>query len=82
MIDGALYASNALGFVEAFDPGTGETLWVQEPVETTLQEVSGTSTRGLDVWVDGSDRRLFLVRGVFNLRERIGNDRGWSFCLH
>ena len=65
MIDGALYASNALGFVEAFDPGTGETLWVQEPVETTLQEVSGTSTRGLDVWADGSDRRLFLVRGRY-----------------
>ncbi len=65
MIDGVLYASNALGFVEAFDAGTGETLWVQEPVVPTLQEVSGASTRGLDFWTDGSGRRMFLVRGRY-----------------
>ena len=65
MINGVLYASNALGFVEAFDPATGETLWVQEPVEMTLQEVSGSSTRGLDIWSDGVDGRLFLVRGRY-----------------
>ncbi len=65
MIEGVLYASNALGFVEAFHPGTGETLWVQEPVEATLQEVSGSSSRGIDVWTDGTDRRLFLVRGPY-----------------
>ena len=65
MVDGVLYASNALGFVEAFHPGTGETLWVQQPVEATLQEVSGSSTKGLDIWTDGTDRRLFLVRGHY-----------------
>ena len=27
MVDGVLYAPDALGFVEAFDPATGETIW-------------------------------------------------------
>src|SRR5438552_10314007 len=31
MINGVLYASNGIGLVEAFDAGTGKTLWVQEP---------------------------------------------------
>ena len=29
LVDGVLYGSNAVGLVEAFDPGTGETLWLQ-----------------------------------------------------
>src|SRR5262245_48701110 len=33
MINGALYASDGVGLVEAFDPGTGKTKWVQEPPE-------------------------------------------------
>ena len=31
MIDGVLYSPNAIGLVEAFNPGTGKTIWVQEP---------------------------------------------------
>src|SRR5437762_13571491 len=30
MVGGVLYASNGIGLVEAFDPGTGKTIWVQE----------------------------------------------------
>ena len=30
------YASNGVGFVEAFDPGTGKTIWVEPPLETAL----------------------------------------------
>jgi len=30
MVAGVLYASNGIGLVEAFDPATGKTLWVQE----------------------------------------------------
>ena len=33
MIDGVPYAPNAVGFVEAFDPSTGKTLWVEPPLE-------------------------------------------------
>ena len=31
MIDGTLYAPNGIGLVEAFDPATGKTVWVQQP---------------------------------------------------
>ena len=31
MIGGVLYSPNGVGLVEAFHPGTGKTLWVQEP---------------------------------------------------
>ena len=65
MIDGVLYAPNALGLVEAFDPGTGETIWQQEPFASTVRGVAGQSTRGLAYWNDDSDERLFLVRGEY-----------------
>ena len=37
MVDGILYGSNAVGLAEAFDPATGETLWVQEPMDPAPQ---------------------------------------------
>jgi len=33
MVDGIVYAPNAVGLVEAWDPATGETIWVQQPFE-------------------------------------------------
>ncbi len=33
VIDGVAYIPNAVGLVESFDAATGETLWVQEPVD-------------------------------------------------
>ncbi|MDP6579726.1 MAG: PQQ-binding-like beta-propeller repeat protein [Vicinamibacterales bacterium] len=65
MIDGVLYAPNALGLVDAFDPATGETVWRQPPLAATMEEVVGRSTRGVDYWTDGTDQRLFLVRGEY-----------------
>ena len=62
IVDGVLYSPNAVGLVEAFDPGTGRTLWVQQPFEPTLAEVRGRSNRGVEVWGEGSDRRLILGR--------------------
>ena len=59
LIDGALYAPNGVGLVEAFDPGTGETLWVQEPPEGGLGR---DSTRGVAFWSDASEQRLFSTR--------------------
>ena len=46
MVGGVLYAPNGVGLVEAFDAGTGKTIWVQEPVEKTLEGMTGRSTRG------------------------------------
>ena len=65
MIDGVLYAPNALGLLEAFDPATGETVWRQAPFAATLEEVAGRSTRGAAYWADGAVRRLLLVRGGY-----------------
>ena len=65
MVGGVLYASNAVGLVEAFDPGTGRTLWIQEPLEEGPRGVDGRSTRGLAYWRNGSSRRIFAVRGEF-----------------
>jgi quinoprotein glucose dehydrogenase len=65
LIDGVLYAPNGVGLVEAFDPATGETLWVQEPFAPTMQEASGRSSRGIDYWEDGAEGRLIAVRGSY-----------------
>ena len=61
-INGVLYSSNGVGLAEAFDPASGETLWVQEPDEITLAEVQGQSSRGVEYWSDGSDEILFVIR--------------------
>jgi quinoprotein glucose dehydrogenase len=63
MIDGVLYAPNAVGLVEAFDPGTGRTLWVQEPVDAA--DLPGDSTRGAAYWREGGDRRILVQRGEY-----------------
>ena len=65
MIDGVLYAPNAHGLLEAFDPATGETVWRQAPFAATDAEVAGGSTRGAAWWTDGTARRLLLVRGGY-----------------
>ena len=65
MIDGVLYAPNAVGLVRAMHPGTGETLWEQEPFAATQEEAEGRSPRGIAFWKDGSARRLFSVRGEY-----------------
>ena len=54
LVDGVLYGSNAVGLVEAFDPGTGETLWLQRPPLPTLQGVAG---RGFTAWRSGLTAR-------------------------
>lgn len=65
MIDGVLFAPNAFGLAEAFDAGSGETLWAQQPYEPTLLEAAGISSRGLAHWQQGLDQRLMLVRGQY-----------------
>jgi quinoprotein glucose dehydrogenase len=64
MVNGVLYAPNAVGLIEAFDGASGKTVWVQEPAEKTVQAVAGQSTRGIDYWESGTDQRLAVVRGT------------------
>ncbi len=61
-IKGVLYAPNGVGLVEAFDAATGQTLWVQQPVEPTLKEAAGQSTRGVAYWRKDTDERLISIR--------------------
>jgi glucose dehydrogenase len=65
ILNGVLYAPNAVGLIEAFQPATGKTVWVQEPIEGGLAGVAGQSTRGVDTWASGSDQRLLSVRGDY-----------------
>ena len=65
MIDGILYTQDAHGFMNAFDPGTGATVWQQEPFARTKEEATGQSTRGVDYWRGGSDQRILAVRGEY-----------------
>jgi quinoprotein glucose dehydrogenase len=65
LVDGVLYAPNIFGLVEAFDPATGETVWIQEPYQQTMLEAAGISTRGIAYWQQGIGRRLMVVRGSY-----------------
>ena len=58
------YITNGLGLVEAYNPGTGETIWVQEPVGG-LEGLPGAPTRGVAYWSDGIDERILVQRGIY-----------------
>ena len=62
MVAGVLYASNGIGLVEAFDPGTGETIWVQDAAFLGEATPRGAANRGVAYWADGGDRRIFSIR--------------------
>jgi len=63
MVDGILYSPNGVGLVEAFDPATGDTIWVQEPFEEAPAAYRGSVTRGVAHWTDGNDQRIIVQRG-------------------
>ena len=65
MVDGVMYASNGVGLVEAFDAGTGQTLWVQQPFGDEPAGLPGTSTRTIGFSADGSIKRIFAIRGEY-----------------
>ncbi len=65
LINGVLYAPNALGLVEAFNPGTGKTVWLQEPFERGMKGSAGQSTRGVAYWHSGSEERLVFSRNDY-----------------
>ena len=57
-----LYTSNAWGLVEAFDAGTGETIWAQRPDEEATAGRGG-GKRGVAYWENGEDRRILAISG-------------------
>ncbi|MDA1104543.1 MAG: FG-GAP-like repeat-containing protein [Gemmatimonadetes bacterium] len=65
LVDGVLFAPNALGLVEAFDPGTGETIWRQRPFGGAADAARGRSSRGVDYWRSGTEGRLLSVRDAY-----------------
>ena len=65
MIDGVLFAPDGVGLIEAFDGATGKTKWVQQPVEPTLKEATGQSTRGVAYWRKDADERIISIRGEY-----------------
>lgn len=58
----ALYVPNAIGLVEAFDPASGETLWVQ-PLAQEAGGLRRRGTRGVAYWQDGTEARILVVQG-------------------
>jgi quinoprotein glucose dehydrogenase len=65
MVDGVLYAPNAIGLTVAIDPTTGKTLWEQKLVENTQGGASAQSSRGIAVWRNRSEKRIIAVRSEF-----------------
>jgi len=65
MVNGVLYAPDGVGLIEAFDPRTGKTLWVQQPFAPTLAEASGASTRGVAYWRGEGQARIFGFHGNY-----------------
>lgn len=67
VIDGVAYIPNAVGLVESFDAATGETLWVQEPLDGA-DGLPGAPTRGVAYWQDPNGietPRVLVQRGTF-----------------
>ncbi len=62
--NGVAYITNGVGLVEAFDPGSSETIWVQEP-PGGVEGLPGASTRGPAWWEDGDEQRIFVQRGTY-----------------
>ena len=68
MVDGVLYGSNGIGLVEAFDPATGETVWVQEIDYLGDETPRGAANRGVGYWEgDGASQRILAVRPPYLL---------------
>ena len=65
MVDGVLYTSNGVGLIEAFNPGTGRTVWVEQPFADERVGPNGTSTRTIGYRVEGSEKRIYAIRGDY-----------------
>ena len=64
-VEGILYNPNPLGLVEAFDAGSGDTVWVQKPFAEASAGRRAFGTRGVAFWESADDRRILNVRGEY-----------------
>jgi quinoprotein glucose dehydrogenase len=83
MVDGVVYTPNAVGLIEAFDAGTGRTVWVQEPAQKSLQAVAGQSMRAVDIWGNSAIGGSWCAARTCPLDAKTGRtfadrDHGWS----
>src|SRR5688572_26041027 len=59
MVGGVLYATNAVGLVEAFDPATGRTIWTQQSAgEESGNPGLGGALRAVAFWGEGAEARV------------------------
>jgi quinoprotein glucose dehydrogenase len=66
MVGGVLYVTNALGLVEAIDPGSGRTIWMQKPLVPGPEGLSaGTIAKAVAYWSEGAEARILTVRQQF-----------------
>ncbi len=70
--DGLLFATNAIGLAEAFDPATGRTVWAQAVEADDLGGAGGA--RNVAYWTGASGARVFNARGrhLYALDARTG----------
>lgn len=63
MVDGVLYATNAVGSAEAFDPETGRTLWTQKTAAGVAGSPGlGGALRAVAYWSEGGDARILTYQ--------------------
>jgi len=66
MANGVMYTPNGVGLVEAIDPTTGKTLWMQEPLAPGLEGYSTSRRRrGVGYWRNGTDERVITITGRY-----------------
>ena len=45
------------------NPGTGATIWVQQPFGDEPERLPGANSRTIGYWSDGNQKRIFVIRG-------------------
>jgi quinoprotein glucose dehydrogenase len=75
MVDGMLFATNAVGLAEAFDPETGRTLWRQKVDEEFSGNPGlGGALRAVAYWGEGSEARIltYYKQNLYALDPKTG----------
>ena len=86
MVGGVLYASNGIGLVEAFDPATGRTIWVQQVPESELPVGAASAASPTGARAERPDpdvpRHVYLRAGRPHRQARRGVRRRWARGSH
>jgi quinoprotein glucose dehydrogenase len=64
--NGVMYIPDGFGLVEALDPESGRTLWVQKPLAPAPDALQGGGAHwGVAYWSQGSEGRIFSTRAQY-----------------